>query len=95
MSANPISWRRIKRLNADLGERFVHCSTSSTGDWWVWHCIRPDGSAVYVDTRSGELRASSVTTTTQRLLRTRETLPLVADEGWLAELDRRIAEVGS
>ena len=96
MGLNNIAWKRVQRVNRELGERFVHASTSSHGEWWVWGMVRHDGTSVLYDTRTGELDAvDTLHTSTERLLRTR--MPYEHSRGWeepwLAELDARSASL--
>lgn len=92
MGLNTISWRRVKRLNARLDDRFIHAACSSHSDWWVWICVRHDGTALLVDTKTLETKPTLGQTSTQHLLATRVTAPHASAE-WLAELDARQAEL--
>ena len=49
MGQSIISWRRIKQLNRKTGEAFIHASTREHNSW---HCVRYDGTAAWVDTRT-------------------------------------------
>jgi len=93
MGANAISWKRVQRVNRRLEEQFVHASTSSHGEWWRWFCIRHDGTAASVNTRTWEVEEEPrQVTSTQRLLRERRPTAYLLDEtDWLAELDERAA----
>jgi hypothetical protein len=95
VSTNAIAWKRVKALNRKMGERFVHATTTSTGEWWWWHCTRHDGSTVLVNTRTLETESSDGRTTTVRLLRDRDSQAYSGAGEWLAELDRRDAELRS
>jgi hypothetical protein len=90
VSVDVISWKRIKKLNRRLDERFVH---AFTGQHYIWSCIRPDGTMSTIDVRDPKVVESVPGgTTTAELLRTRQ--PYWEWEAeLLAELERRIAEL--
>jgi hypothetical protein len=94
MGINAISWRRIRTLNEQLSERFVHVFTYSHHKHWYWTGIRIDGTSATIDTRNLTCEEDPLTdlTTTQRLLMDRSTATEHNRE-WLAELDERARQI--
>lgn len=98
MGLNTISWRRVKTLNARLGEQFVHAVVSSHHQHWYWTGIRIDGSSAVIDTRDMTVTEEDpadpdyMQTTTQGLLRDRSRVTEHTAD-WLRTLDERAAEL--
>ena len=92
MSGSAISWKRVKRLDRERGETFVHAWTY-VHDWW--HCIRHDGSDLWVNVISGETEPGDEAheSSTMHLLRDR-TPRTDHDAEYLASLDARFMELG-
>jgi hypothetical protein len=93
VSANNLSWASVRKLNQLAGDGFVHAvvwSHHDSGRWAV--AVRHDGSATAVNRSTGETAPTTEMTATMALLRTRRPR-WPTDEDWLAELDRRQAEL--
>lgn len=89
VSVSVISWKRIKRLNRQMDESFVHAYTRRSP---VWVCVRHDGSSVIVNadtaTVEGEPAFGSVMTS---LLKSRDART-ESDRKCLQDFDDRSEE---